>query len=194
MQGAKLAGASRIIAVDINPGTCRFILGCEIMKTRISHRCNVMSNIHDECILESHTLQTDKFIMAERLGATDFVDSSKLDVPVQKYIAGTLTQWGVDYSFDCTGNVNVMRAALECAHRGMCSIHTQYACFYHLLTPWISNLRLGNILCYWRGGIRTRNQYSSFPTSYGTSLERNCLWRLQKSFGCPQVGGTANGG
>ena len=27
-------------------------------------------------------------------------------------------RWGVDYSFDCTGNVQVMRAALECAHRG----------------------------------------------------------------------------
>jgi S-(hydroxymethyl)glutathione dehydrogenase/alcohol dehydrogenase len=29
-----------------------------------------------------------------------------------------MTKWGVDYSFDCTGNVDVMRAALECAHRG----------------------------------------------------------------------------
>mmetsp|Transcript_22867 Transcript_22867/g.27552 ORF Transcript_22867/g.27552 Transcript_22867/m.27552 type:complete len:130 (+) Transcript_22867:154-543(+) len=37
---------------------------------------------------------------------------------IQQYIAGTLTPWGVDYSFDCTGNVNVMRSALECAHRG----------------------------------------------------------------------------
>ena len=63
-------------------------------------------------------MRLEKFTMAERLGATDFVDSSKLDVPAQKYIAGTLTPWGVDFSFDCTGNVNVMRAALECAHRG----------------------------------------------------------------------------
>ena len=29
-----------------------------------------------------------------------------------------MTTWGVDYTFDCTGNVEVMRAALECAHRG----------------------------------------------------------------------------
>jgi S-(hydroxymethyl)glutathione dehydrogenase / alcohol dehydrogenase len=29
-----------------------------------------------------------------------------------------MTKWGVDYSFDCTGNTQVMRAALECAHRG----------------------------------------------------------------------------
>eukprot|EP00121_Abeoforma_whisleri_P012266 Awhi_evm2s11314 len=59
-----------------------------------------------------------KFENALKFGATDTLDSSKLDKPVQKVIAGDLTPWGVDYSFDCTGNVNVMRAALECAHRG----------------------------------------------------------------------------
>lgn len=74
-----MAGASKIIAIDINP---------------------------------------DKFDAAIKLGATDCVDSSALDVPVQSYIAGTVTKWGVDYSFDCTGNTSVMRAALECAHRG----------------------------------------------------------------------------
>jgi S-(hydroxymethyl)glutathione dehydrogenase/alcohol dehydrogenase len=78
IQGAKMAGASRIIAVDINP---------------------------------------DKFPSAIDLGATDTVDSSKLSEPVQSHIV-KMTKWGVDYSFDCTGNVNVMRAALECAHRG----------------------------------------------------------------------------
>ena len=73
-----MAGAGRIIAVDINP---------------------------------------DKFPAAVRLGATDCVDSSKLDKPVQNHIVD-MTQWGVDYTFDCTGNTNVMRSALECAHRG----------------------------------------------------------------------------
>jgi S-(hydroxymethyl)glutathione dehydrogenase/alcohol dehydrogenase len=79
VQGAKLAGASRIIGVDINSG---------------------------------------KAEIAKRLGVTDFVNPKRLDVPVQKHIAGVLTKWGVDYSFDCTGNVEVMRAALECSHRG----------------------------------------------------------------------------
>lgn len=59
-----------------------------------------------------------KFDAALRLGATHCVNSANLDKPVQQHIAGDLTQWGVDYSFDCTGNVEVMRAALECAHRG----------------------------------------------------------------------------
>lgn len=37
--------------------------------------------------------------------------------PIQQVIVG-MTEWGVDYSFECIGNVNVMRAALECSHRG----------------------------------------------------------------------------
>lgn len=62
IQGAAMAGASKIIAVDINPA---------------------------------------KFDMARKLGATDFVDSSNLDKPVQQHIAGDITPWGVDFSFDC---------------------------------------------------------------------------------------------
>jgi S-(hydroxymethyl)glutathione dehydrogenase/alcohol dehydrogenase len=63
-------------------------------------------------------INASKFSRAIALGATDCVNSAELDKPVQQHIAGTLTQWGVDYSFDCTGNVQDMRAALECAHRG----------------------------------------------------------------------------
>lgn len=60
-----------------------------------------------------------KFDMAKDLGATHFVNPKELgETLVQKHIAGGLTDWGVDYSFDCTGNVEVMRAALECCHRG----------------------------------------------------------------------------
>jgi S-(hydroxymethyl)glutathione dehydrogenase / alcohol dehydrogenase len=74
-----MAGASRIIGIDINGS---------------------------------------KSEIAKRFGATDFVNPKKLDIPIQQHISGTMTTWGVDYSFDCTGNVDVMRAALECAHRG----------------------------------------------------------------------------
>merc|ERR1711904_691671 len=64
-------------------------------------------------------INADKFEIAQKLGATDCVNPKDLgDVPIQKHIAGNMTDWGVDYSFDCTGNVNVMRSALECAHRG----------------------------------------------------------------------------
>ena len=79
VQAAKLAGASMIIGIDLNPA---------------------------------------KFAAAGQFGATHFVNPKDYDKPVQQVIAGDLTKWGVDASFDCTGNVQVMRAALECAHRG----------------------------------------------------------------------------
>ncbi len=78
VQGAVMAGASRIIAVDLND---------------------------------------DKFEMARMLGATDFVNPSKYDEPIQDVIVD-LTDGGVDYSFECIGNTNVMRSALECCHKG----------------------------------------------------------------------------
>jgi S-(hydroxymethyl)glutathione dehydrogenase/alcohol dehydrogenase len=58
-----------------------------------------------------------KFTAARLFGATDCVDPTKIDGPVAPHIVA-MTKWGVDYTFDCTGNTEVMRAALECAHRG----------------------------------------------------------------------------
>ena len=78
IQGAKMAGAARIIGIDINDG---------------------------------------KREMAMKFGATDFVNPTKFDKPIQQVIV-EMTEWGVDYSFECVGNVKLMRAALECAHRG----------------------------------------------------------------------------
>jgi S-(hydroxymethyl)glutathione dehydrogenase / alcohol dehydrogenase len=78
IQGAVMAKAARILAVDINE---------------------------------------DKFEMARMLGATDFVNPKKYDRPIQEVIV-ELTDGGVDYSFECIGNVNVMRSALECCHKG----------------------------------------------------------------------------
>lgn len=59
----------------------------------------------------------DKFPMARDMGATDVVNPKDHDKPIQQVIV-EMTGWGVDHSFECIGNVNVMRAALECAHRG----------------------------------------------------------------------------
>lgn len=78
IQGASMAKAGRIIAVDINP---------------------------------------DKFELATQLGATDAVNPKDYDAPIQEVIVD-LTNGGVDYSFECVGNVGLMRAALECCHKG----------------------------------------------------------------------------
>ncbi|WP_220100152.1 S-(hydroxymethyl)glutathione dehydrogenase/class III alcohol dehydrogenase [Alteromonas antoniana] len=76
--GAAMAGASRIIAIDINES---------------------------------------KFDLATKLGATDCINPKNYDKPIQDVIV-ELTDGGVDYSFECIGNVNVMRSALECCHKG----------------------------------------------------------------------------
>ena len=78
IQGATMAKASRIIAIDINP---------------------------------------DKFELAKQVGATDTVNPNDHDAPIQDVIV-ELTGGGVDYSFECVGNVKLMRAALECCHKG----------------------------------------------------------------------------
>ena len=78
VQGAVMAKASRIIAVDLNPS---------------------------------------KWTMAKALGATDYVNPKDYDKPIQQVIVD-MTNGGVDYSFECIGNVHVMRSALECCHKG----------------------------------------------------------------------------
>ena len=78
IQGAVMAKAGRIIAIDVNP---------------------------------------DKFEIAKALGATDFVNPKQLSVGVTEAVV-EMTNGGVDYSFECIGNVGVMRDALECCHTG----------------------------------------------------------------------------
>jgi S-(hydroxymethyl)glutathione dehydrogenase/alcohol dehydrogenase len=78
IQGAKMAKAKKIIAIDINP---------------------------------------DKFEIAKKLGATDFVNPKDYNKPIQEVIV-EMTDGGVDYSFECVGNTNLMNAALEACHKG----------------------------------------------------------------------------
>ena len=78
IQGAVMAKAGRIIAIDVN---------------------------------------ADKFELAKQFGATDFVNPKEYSDPIQQVIVD-MTDGGVDFSFECIGNVDVMRAALECCHKG----------------------------------------------------------------------------
>jgi S-(hydroxymethyl)glutathione dehydrogenase/alcohol dehydrogenase len=58
-----------------------------------------------------------KFELARSMGATDCVNPKEHDKPIQEVIVD-ITDGGVDWSFECIGNVDVMRAALECCHKG----------------------------------------------------------------------------
>jgi S-(hydroxymethyl)glutathione dehydrogenase/alcohol dehydrogenase len=79
LQGARMAGANKIIGVDINP---------------------------------------DREEWGRRFGMTDFIDGrgKSREETIAAILA--LTDGGADYSFDCTGNTEVMRTALEACHRG----------------------------------------------------------------------------
>ncbi|KAH9292576.1 hypothetical protein KI387_042236, partial [Taxus chinensis] len=77
-EGAKTAGASRVIGIDID---------------------------------------SKKFETAKDFGVTEFVNPKDHDKPIQQVLVD-MTDGGVDYSFECIGNVSIMRAALECCHKG----------------------------------------------------------------------------
>ena len=51
------------------------------------------------------------------MGATDFINPNDYPQPIQEVIV-EMTDGGVDFSFECIGNTNVMRSALECCHKG----------------------------------------------------------------------------
>ncbi|MBW4647090.1 MAG: S-(hydroxymethyl)glutathione dehydrogenase/class III alcohol dehydrogenase [Kastovskya adunca ATA6-11-RM4] len=55
--------------------------------------------------------------LAEKFGMTDFVNPKEVEGDLVPYLVD-LTKGGADYSFECIGNVKVMRQALECCHKG----------------------------------------------------------------------------
>ena len=61
-------------------------------------------------------INPDKRGLAEQFGMTDFINPAEVNDPVGAIV--DLTDGGVDYSFECIGNVEVMRQALECCHKG----------------------------------------------------------------------------
>ncbi|MFN5595232.1 MAG: S-(hydroxymethyl)glutathione dehydrogenase/class III alcohol dehydrogenase [Aphanizomenon sp.] len=58
-----------------------------------------------------------KRALAEKFGMTDFVNPQEITGDLVAYLVD-LTKGGADYSFECIGNVNTMRQALECCHKG----------------------------------------------------------------------------
>ncbi|WP_293131383.1 S-(hydroxymethyl)glutathione dehydrogenase/class III alcohol dehydrogenase [Microcoleus sp. bin38.metabat.b11b12b14.051] len=62
-------------------------------------------------------LNPDKRAMAEKFGMTHFVNPREVEGELVPYLVD-LTKGGADYTFECIGNINVMRQALECCHKG----------------------------------------------------------------------------
>ncbi|MEN9657077.1 MAG: hypothetical protein RL571_542 [Pseudomonadota bacterium] len=126
--GARMAGASRIIGIDIN---------------------------------------TSKFGLAKQLGATDVINPKDFEKPIQDVIV-EMTDGGVDFSFECIGNVNVMRSALECCHKGWGeSVIIGVAGAGEEVSTRPFQLVTGRV---WRGsafgGVRGRSELPSFVDRY----------------------------
>ena len=62
-------------------------------------------------------LNPEREVLARQFGMTDFVNPSEVEGDLVAYLV-ELTGGGADYSFECIGNVEVMRQALECCHKG----------------------------------------------------------------------------
>lgn len=62
-------------------------------------------------------LNADKAPLAEKFGMTHFVNPAEMEGDLVPYLVD-ITKGGADYSFECIGNVDVMRQALECCHKG----------------------------------------------------------------------------
>ncbi len=62
-------------------------------------------------------INPDKVPLAEKFGMTHFVNPKEVEGDLVPYLVD-LTRGGADYSFECIGNVNTMRQALECCHKG----------------------------------------------------------------------------
>lgn len=58
-----------------------------------------------------------KYAIAKKFGATECINPKDYDKPIQQVLV-EMTDGGVDYSFECVGNVGLMRAALEACHKG----------------------------------------------------------------------------
>ena len=62
-------------------------------------------------------INTNRRELAEKFGMTHFVNPQDIEGDLVAYLV-ELTKGGADYSFECVGNVNLMRQALECCHKG----------------------------------------------------------------------------
>ncbi len=128
VQGAVMAKAERIIAIDTNPN---------------------------------------KFEIAKQLGATDCINPKNHATPIQDVLI-ELTQGGVDYSFECIGNTDIMRAALESCHKGWGeSVIIGVAGAGEEISTRPFQLVTGRV---WRGtafgGVKGRSQLPSYVEQY----------------------------
>jgi len=112
-------------------------------------------------------INPEKFEFAKQMGCSEFINPKDYDKPIQDVIID-LTDGGVDYSFECVGNVDLMRSALECCHKGWGeSIVIGVAGAGQEISTRPFQLVTGRV---WRGsafgGVKGRTQLPKYVDSY----------------------------
>ena len=95
--------------------------------------------------------------MAKQFGATDCLNPNDYDKPIKDVLLD-INKWGIDHTFECIGNVNVMRQALESAHRG-----------------WGQSIIIGV------AGAGQEISNASVPVGNRSCLERQRIWWCERS-------------
>ena len=108
-----------------------------------------------------------KWSMAQQMGATEFVNPNELPEgkTLQQHLID-ITDGGVDYSFECTGNVKSMRAALEAAHKGWGTSCVRIQC---------TNASFIHALLSVRGRMRTKCSKNSLSIRWVFSVCSVCV-------------------
>jgi Zn-dependent alcohol dehydrogenase len=139
IQGLRLAGADRIIGVDLNNdkkewgerfGMTHFVNPKEVGSDLVAHLVNMIGlnvmqglRLAGADMIIGVDLNNDKKEWGERFGMTHFVNPKEVGSDLVAHLVNMTKRGadqigGADYTFDCTGNVTVMRQALEACHRG----------------------------------------------------------------------------
>ncbi|MGP1382203.1 MAG: S-(hydroxymethyl)glutathione dehydrogenase/class III alcohol dehydrogenase [Thainema sp.] len=108
-----------IFTAKVEPGANVVVFGLGGIGLNVIQGCRMVGA--DKII--GVDLNPDKRAIAEKFGMTHFVNPKEIEGDVVSHLV-ELTDGGADYSFECIGNVNVMRQALECCHKGwgVCTI------------------------------------------------------------------------
>jgi S-(hydroxymethyl)glutathione dehydrogenase/alcohol dehydrogenase len=97
-----------INTAKVEPGSNVIVFGLNVIQAARMVGANMIIGVD---------LNPDKRAMAEKFGMTHFVNPREVEGDLVPYLVD-LTKGGADYTFECIGNVNVMRQALECCHKG----------------------------------------------------------------------------
>jgi len=97
----------------VEPGSNVAIWGLGTVGLAVAYGCKVRAAKR----IIGVDINPEKFEVAKKFGCNEFVNPKDYDKPIQEVLI-EMTDGGLDYTFECIGNVGTMRAALESCHKG----------------------------------------------------------------------------